>query len=52
MGFADPEARLGFGYVMTRLGGGLLLNDRGQSLIDATYRCLGREDDSHGVWLN
>ena len=38
--FADPQAGLAFGYTMTRLGGGVLLNARGQSLIDAAYRSL------------
>lgn len=42
LGFADPEARMAFGYTMNRLGPGLLLNDRGQSLADAAYRCLGQ----------
>ena len=41
VGFADPDAGLAFGYVMNRLGGGVLLNERGQSLVDATYRSLG-----------
>jgi CubicO group peptidase (beta-lactamase class C family) len=42
VGFADPEARLAFGYVMNKQGPGVALNDRGQSLIDAAYRALGR----------
>lgn len=41
VGFADPEAGLAFGYTMNRLGGGVLLNERGQSLVDATYKSLG-----------
>jgi CubicO group peptidase (beta-lactamase class C family) len=41
LGFADPEAELSFGYTMNRMGAGILLNDRGQSLVDAAYRCLG-----------
>lgn len=41
IGFADPEAQLAFGYTMNRLGGGVLLNERGQSLVDAAYGCLG-----------
>jgi CubicO group peptidase (beta-lactamase class C family) len=40
LGFADPPARLAFGYTMNRLGGGLLLNDRGQSLVTASYKSL------------
>ncbi|MEN2977213.1 serine hydrolase [Tistrella bauzanensis] len=40
VGFADPDRGLAFGYAMTRMGPGLLLNPRGQSLVDAAYRCL------------
>ncbi len=40
-GFADPRARLSFGYTMSRQGTGLGVNARGQSLIDAVYRALG-----------
>jgi len=51
LGFADPRARLSFGYVMNRMGGGLGVNDRGQSLIDAAYRTLGyRQPRGGGVW--
>ena len=38
VGFADPRARLSFGYTMNRQGHGVLLNERGQSLVDAAYR--------------
>lgn len=41
VGFADPDAGLAFGYTMNRLGGGVLLNERGQSLVDAAYTALG-----------
>lgn len=41
IGFADPQHQLSFGYTMNRMGGGLLLNERGQSLVDAAYSCLG-----------
>ena len=40
-GFADPDAGLAFGYVMNRQGPGLLLNERGQRLVDAAYGALG-----------
>lgn len=50
VGFADPERGLAFGYTMNRLGGGLLLNERGQSLIDATYQSLGATEGRHGFW--
>jgi CubicO group peptidase (beta-lactamase class C family) len=41
IGFVDPRAGFSFGYVMNKQGQGTLLNPRGQSLIDATYRSLG-----------
>ena len=50
VGFADPEAGLSFAYTMNRQGAGLLLNPRGQSLIDATYRALGYRTTSPGFW--
>ena len=40
IGFADPDAGISFGYTMNKMGGGILLNDRGQLLIDAVYACL------------
>jgi len=40
LGFVDPEAGLAFGYTMNRMGDGILLNARGQSLVDAAYGCL------------
>ncbi len=40
MGFADPQFALSFGYTMNRMGGGLLLNERGQALVDAAYAGL------------
>ena len=40
IGFADPEAGISFGYTMNKMGGGILLNERGQSLVDAVYKCL------------
>ena len=42
MGFVDPMARMSFGYTMNRMGGGVLVNDRGQALIDATYQSLSK----------
>jgi len=50
IGFADPDARFSFGYSMNRMGQGILLNDRGQSLVDATYRSLGYRSNASGVW--
>ena len=41
IGFADPEARLSFAYVMNRMGESVLaLDRRARTLIDATYDCL------------
>lgn len=50
LGFADPEAGLSFGYTMNRMGLGVLLNERGQSLVDAVYRCLGYGSNQSGCW--
>jgi len=50
IGFADPEAGMSFGYAMNRMGPGILLNDRGQSLVDAAYRALGYSSDASGGW--
>jgi CubicO group peptidase (beta-lactamase class C family) len=49
-GFADPTAAMSFGYTMNRMGPGASLNERGQSLVDATYRSLGYRSDASGAW--
>jgi CubicO group peptidase (beta-lactamase class C family) len=49
-GFADPVAKMSFGYTMNKMGAGILLTDRGQSLVDATYRALGYQSNASGVW--
>jgi CubicO group peptidase (beta-lactamase class C family) len=51
LGFADPAAGMSFGYTMNRMGPGLLLNDRGQALVDATYLALGYRTKEGGVWV-
>ena len=51
IGFADPGEALAFGYSMNRMGAGILLNSRGQSLVDATYRSLGYRTNAPGVWI-
>jgi CubicO group peptidase (beta-lactamase class C family) len=51
LGFADPECKLGFGYTMNRMGAGILLNPRGQLLVDATYRSLGYRTCEPGSWI-
>jgi len=50
LGFADPEAGLSFGYSMNQMGDGILLNNRGQSLVDATYKALGYRTNEGGSW--
>ena len=50
IGFADPSQGLSFGYTMNRMGAGILLNPRGQSLIDASYRAIGLTSDASGAW--
>ncbi|MBO6774977.1 MAG: beta-lactamase family protein [Marinibacterium sp.] len=39
-GFADPDRGIAMSYVMNRMGGGFLVNARGQRLIDAVYDVL------------
>jgi CubicO group peptidase (beta-lactamase class C family) len=51
IGFADPQAQISFGYNMNRMGQGMLLNERGQSLIDAVYRSLGYRSRESGNWI-
>jgi CubicO group peptidase (beta-lactamase class C family) len=41
VGFADPEAELGFGYVMNRMFLGLAGDPRTAALIRATYEAVG-----------
>jgi len=50
IGFADPECRMSFGYTMNQMGLGLLLNERGQSLVDAAYKAIGYRGNASGVW--
>jgi CubicO group peptidase (beta-lactamase class C family) len=52
LGFADPECRMSFGYSMNRMGFGILMNDRGQSLVDAAYKALGYRSNAGGVWAH
>lgn len=40
IGFADPSLGLAVGYSMNRMGPGILLNERGQSLVDETYKVV------------
>ena len=49
-GFCDPEAGVSAGYVMNQQGPGILVNQRGQRLIDACYQALGYRDVIGGAW--
>ncbi len=40
LGFADPEAGLGFGYIENRMHAAMGLGERAPRLIAAVYRCL------------
>ncbi|MEU4769190.1 serine hydrolase domain-containing protein [Actinosynnema sp. NPDC023794] len=51
LGFADPGARMSFGYAMTKMGPGLGVNARGQSLVDAVYRAIGYRQAPNGIWF-
>jgi CubicO group peptidase (beta-lactamase class C family) len=50
LGFADPGAKMSFGYTMNKQGRGVCLNERGQRLADAVYRALGYRTDRGGRW--
>lgn len=39
-GMADPQAGVAIAYVMNQLGQGMLLNERGQAIVDAVYGSL------------
>lgn len=41
IGFADPDYQLGFGYVTSRMGQNILIDERAVKLIDAAYTVLG-----------
>jgi len=49
--FADPVARMSFGYAMNRMGPGVGLNARSQSLVDAAYLSLGYTSNAGGSWI-
>jgi len=40
LGFADPDAKVGFGYAMNQMGNEPLLDVRPAALIDAIYASL------------
>ncbi len=51
LGFADPAAGFSFGYTMNQMGPGLLMNARGQKLVDAAYLSMGFKSKESGVWV-
>ncbi len=51
LGFADPVAGMSFGYTMNQMGPGLLMNARGQKLVDAAYLSMGYRNKDGGVWV-
>jgi len=40
IGFADPEAQIGFSYVMNKMGFDMMDDPREKALRDACYKCL------------
>ncbi|MFZ5563397.1 MAG: serine hydrolase domain-containing protein [Thermodesulfobacteriota bacterium] len=40
LGFADPDAKMGFGYVINKMDTFILVDPRARRLIDAAYECL------------
>jgi len=40
LGYADPEAKIGFGYTMNKMQTSLLIDQRATALIDAVYASL------------
>jgi len=51
LGFADPAAGFSFGYTMNQMGPGILMNGRGQKLVDAAYVAMGFKSKESGVWV-
>jgi CubicO group peptidase (beta-lactamase class C family) len=49
-GFCDRELGISAAYVMNQQGHGILLNERGQGLIDACYECAGFSQIRAGAW--
>jgi CubicO group peptidase (beta-lactamase class C family) len=46
LGIASPARRLGLGYVMNRMGPGVLLNERAHRLVDAVHACIDQRPPS------
>ena len=43
IGFADPNIGMSMGYVMNQMGKSVLLDARGEGLVDAAYLCADRQ---------
>ncbi len=41
--FADPDCKMSFGYLVNKLGGEYLISERGQNLINASYKCIKKQ---------
>ena len=52
IGIADLESRMSFSYTMNKMGAGILLNERGQSVVDAAYSSLGYTSNASGAWID
>ena len=50
-GLCDREAEFSIGYTMNRLHPGVLVDERGQALIDTAYRSAGYRTNAPGVWV-
>ena len=51
LGFTDPAAGFSFGYTMNQMGPGILMNRRGQALVDAAYLSMDFKTKDGGVWV-
>ncbi|RHW28350.1 class A beta-lactamase-related serine hydrolase [Nocardioides immobilis] len=51
LGFADPGARISFGYTNNKMSSRTTVGNRGQALVDAVYRALGYEGGETGHWV-
>ncbi len=40
LGFADPDRKLGFGYIINKMDTYILIDPRAKRIIDAAYQCL------------
>jgi CubicO group peptidase (beta-lactamase class C family) len=40
IGFADPDAKVGFGYTMNQMGQGIVVFERAGAVMNALYGCL------------